>query len=260
MVQIKVLLTSVIIFAFHTGLSAQHKETPVWTYMIVADYPHDHEAYTQGLLYHNGFLYESTGQRGQSSIRKLDISSGAILQKHMLAEEYFGEGLTFFRGNLIQLTWQAFTGFIYEPESLFPIEQFYYNSEGWGLTDDGDQLIMSDGTSDLYFLEPGTYAVIRTLTVTDQGKPIRFLNELEYIKGEIFANILSEERIACIDPGTGIVKRWIDLTGLVPALPTGYAIDVLNGIAYDAEHDRLFVTGKLWPRIFEIRLIGSAGQ
>jgi glutamine cyclotransferase len=232
--------------------------TPVWTYMIIAAFPHDQEAFTQGLLYHEGYLYESTGQRGRSSVRKLDIETGAILQKYELEDQYFGEGLTYFRDRLIQLTWQSFTGFVYDPVSLYPMEQFYYSTEGWGLTDDGTQLIMSDGTADLYFLEPSTYAVVRTLTVTDDGKPVRFLNELEYINGEIFANILSQNRIACIDPHTGVILRWIDLTGISAALPQGYAIDVLNGIAYDPGHDRLFVTGKLWPRIFEIRLISSA--
>ncbi len=234
------------------------RETPIWTYLIVAAYPHDHEAYTQGLLYLDGYLYESTGQRGHSSIRKLDITSGAILQQYNLDEQYFGEGITYLNGKLIQLTWQSFTGFVYDIHTLFPMEEFYYNSEGWGLTDNGVQLIMSDGTADLFFLEPSTYEITKTITVTDQGNAVRFLNELEYVNGEIFANILSQERIACIDPETGVVNRWIDLAGLVPSLPSGYAIDVLNGIAYDESHDRLFVTGKLWPRLFEIRLIGTA--
>ena len=171
-------LKTVLILAllFQTGSVLYAGTAPVWTYMIIAAFPHDQEAFTQGLLYHNGYLYESTGQRGHSSVRKLDVKTGAILQKYELEDQYFGEGLTYFRDQLIQLTWQSFTGFVYDPVSLYPLEEFYYNTEGWGLTNDSTQLIMSDGTTQLYFLEPSTFAVNRTLTVTDDGKPIRFLN------------------------------------------------------------------------------------
>ena len=240
----------------YTSVQAQAKnEIPVYTYAIVNAFPHDHKAYTQGLIYANGYLYESTGRRGESSLRKVELQTGATRQLHNLADEYFGEGITLFNDHIIQLTWQAYTGFVYDPETFLELEQFYYTTEGWGITNDGKRLIMSDGSATIYFLEPETYAIIDQIQVTADGVPIRNLNELEYVNGEILANVMPSNRIARIDPGSGKITGWIDLSGILRSLQEGYAVDVLNGIAYDELNDRLFVTGKLWPRVFEIRVI-----
>ena len=228
---------------------------PVYTYVIINSYPHDHTAYTQGLVYDQGFLYESTGRRGESTLRKVDLQSGAILQYHELADSYFGEGITLYHDKIIQLTWESFTAFVYDRKSLLPIEEFYYNSEGWGLTCDGKHLIMSDGSAIIRFLEPETYATVREITVTANDRPVINLNELEYVKHEILANVMPSNRIARIDPTSGRIKGWIDLSGILNTLKQAYAVDVLNGIAYDATNDRLFVTGKLWPKIYEIKII-----
>ncbi len=232
-------------------------DIPVYTYMIVNIFPHDHEAYTQGLIYADGYFYESTGQRGQSTLRKVDINTGASLQWHHLPDNYFAEGITLFHDQIIQLTWEAYTGFVYDRESFMVLEEFYYNTEGWGITNDGERIIMSDGSSDLYFLEPGTFAILDQITVTANDIPIRNLNELEYINGEIYANVMPSNRIARINPKTGKITGWIDLTGILNTVKQGYAVDVLNGIAYDAENDRLFVTGKLWPKVFEIKVVAA---
>ena len=231
---------------------------PVYTYFIVNSIPHDHNAYTQGLVYYDGYLYESTGRRGQSSLRKVDINNGAIIQYHDLPDQFFAEGITVFNSRIIQLTWQSYTGFVYDIQSLAVTEEFYYNNEGWGITQDGENLIMSDGSANLYFLDPETYAVDREIEVSDSEGPIINLNELEYIHGEIFANIFSSNRIVRIDPKNGNVVGWIDLSDMHKLVEQNFAVDVLNGIAYDEENDRLFVTGKLWPRVYEIRLIKKA--
>jgi glutamine cyclotransferase len=231
---------------------------PVYTYFIVNSIPHDHNAFTQGLVYHNGYLYESTGRRGTSSLRKVDITNGGIIQIYNLPEQYFAEGITVFDKRIIQLTWQSYTGFVYDLESLHVLEEFYYNSEGWGLTHDGTSLIMSDGTATLYFLDPKTFAIQNEIQVFDHKGPVINLNELEYVQGEIFANIFASNRIARIDPGSGKVLAWIDLSGMQKLASQKYAVDVLNGIAYDDEQDRLYITGKLWPRVYEIRLIKKA--
>ena len=237
--------------------ASTEQDIPVYTYMIVNAFPHDHEAYTQGLIYSDGYFYESTGKRGQSTLRKVDISTGAPLQWHHLAENFFGEGITIFQDRIIQLTWESYTGFVYDKESLVVLEEFYYNTEGWGIASDGERIIMSDGSATIYFLEPGTFAVIDQIEVTANGIPIRNLNELEFVQGEIYANVMPSNRIARIDPDTGTITGWIDLTGILNTVKQGYAVDVLNGIAYDEENDRLFVTGKLWPRVFEIRVIAA---
>lgn len=229
--------------------------TSQMTYEVIQTYPHDPQAFTQGLVIHEGYFYESTGLYGQSSLRKVGIETGEVLQQIDLSLEYFGEGLTIWEDKLIQLTWRENIGFVYDLEDFSIIEQFNYSNEGWGVTHDGTHLIQSDGTATLSFLDPETYQVIETITVTDQGAEVDQLNELEYIQGEVYANIWQTDDIVRIDPQTGTVLGWIDLTGILPEDSMTINTDVLNGIAYDAESNRLFVTGKNWPSVFEIRLV-----
>lgn len=224
-------------------------------YRVINQYPHDPQAYTQGLIFHEGYLYESTGLRGYSSLRKVDLESGEIVQMTKLDSPLFAEGLTLWNKTLVQLTWQEQIGFLYNLEDFSLIDTFSYSTEGWGLTQDGSNLIMSDGTSSLFFLDPNTLEVVRTVEVSDDGTPVTHINELEYILGEVYANIWQTNTIARIDPFTGLVKGWIDLDGLLPVGVSPGSVDVLNGIAYDPAHDRLFVTGKLWSYLFEIALV-----
>jgi glutamine cyclotransferase len=229
---------------------------PVYGYKVVRSYPHDPQAFTQGLVFHDGFLYESTGLNGQSSIRKVKLDTGEVLQIHKIAERYFGEGIALWQDSIIQLTWQSEIGFVYDRDTFAPRRTFQYTGEGWGMTQDGRRLIMSDGSADLRFLDPKTLQQTGRVTVRDAGVPVRNLNELEIVKGEIFANVWQSHRIARISPKTGQLTGWIDLRGLLtPQEARG--VDVLNGIAYDAAGDRLFVTGKLWPRLFEIAITGG---
>jgi glutamine cyclotransferase len=224
-------------------------------YEIVHTYPHDPRAFTQGLLYVDGHLYESTGLRGQSSIRMLDLNTGRVLQRYDLPADYFGEGLTDWGSTLVQLTWQAHKGFVYDRFSFALLRTFSYAGEGWGLTHDDKQLIMSDGTSYLRFLDPQTFHETRRIHVTtENGQEIPDLNELEYGRGEIYANIWHSDRVARISPKTGKLLGWIDLTGLRDSSTTANPDAVLNGIAYDAKDNRLFVTGKLWPKLYEIKV------
>jgi glutaminyl-peptide cyclotransferase len=226
-------------------------------YQIVHTYPHDAKAFTQGLVFVDGQLYESTGQNGRSSVRMVDLATGHVLQKHDLPEEYFGEGLTDWGSNLIQLTWKAQKGFVYDRFSFSLLRTFEYEGEGWGLTHDETQLIMSDGSSQLRFLDPKSFRVTRRVRVTDEdGRAVENLNELEYLHGEIYANIWHSEEIARISPRTGKVLGWIDLSGIIDKRELHDPEAVLNGIAYDAVGDRLFVTGKFWPKLFEIRVAG----
>lgn len=204
----------------------------------------------------NGVFYEGTGLNGQSTIRKVKLETGEVLQRRPIPREHFGEGITLLGKTLYQLTWQSGLAFSYDGDSFTPKRQFTYRGEGWGLTHDGSSLIMSDGTDELRFLEPTTFKEQRRLRVTAVGRPVRELNELEYVKGEVFANVWQTDYIARIDPKTGRVTGWIDLRGLLTPRER-VSTDVLNGIAYDAAGDRLFVTGKLWPRVFEIKLTGS---
>jgi glutamine cyclotransferase len=227
---------------------------PTYTYGIVNTYPHDPKAFTEGLVFHDGGLFESTGLYGFSSLRKVELDSGRVLKKKDVPERYFGEGLTLFNGRLLQLTWQEHLGFRYDSSSFRQLGTFAYTGEGWGLTHDGRALIMSDGTNRLRFLDPTTFKVQRSISVTDRGVPIQRLNELEYYKGEILANVFETDRIVRIDPKDGTVTGWIDLAGLFPKADRARRGDVLNGIAYDAKRDRLFVTGKDWPKLFEIEL------
>lgn len=227
----------------------------LYTYAVVAVYPHDREAYTQGLLFDQGVLYEGTGLKGRSSLRKVELSTGKVLQQIDLPAEYFGEGITIFGDQIYQLTWQSQIGFIYDKTTLEQRDEFTYPTEGWGITQDGTRLIMSDGTPRLYFRDPATLAELGTVEVHDQNGPVVRLNELEYVQGEVYANIWQTDRIARIDPSNGQVVGWIDLAGLVPASERTNGDAVLNGIAYLADTDRLFVTGKLWPNLFEIKVV-----
>ena len=232
---------------------------PVYSYTIVKSYPHDRAAFTQGLQYLDGALYEGTGLNGRSSVRKVRLETGEVLQQRDLPSQHFGEGITIWKDDLFQLTWQSGVAFVYDRQTFGPKRTFHYTGEGWGLTHDGSSLVMSDGTDALRFLDPLTFAERRRVRVAAAGKPLRDLNELEFVKGEIFANVWQTDVVARIDPGTGRVAGWVDLSGLLtPAERT--SVDalggVLNGIAYNAAADRLFVTGKLWPRLFEIRITG----
>jgi glutamine cyclotransferase len=231
--------------------------TPVYTCEIIRTYPHDRNAFTQGLVFKDNILFEGTGLRGHSSLRRVELETGDILQISQLPERFFGEGITIYEGNIIQLTWQSGAGFVYAKNSFELLDEFTYPTEGWGITHDGNRLIMSDGTATLRFMNPETFEEIDRIDVFDSTGPVVRLNELEYIQGEIYANIWQTDRIARIDPETGRVIGWIDLTGILGQEDRIEPVDVLNGIAYDAENDRLFVTGKLWPRLFEIKLISA---
>ena len=242
-------------------LPAQRSGDPVPTYgyRIVRSYPHDPRAFTQGLLVRNGFFYEGTGLNGQSGIRKVKIETGEVVQSQPLAQEYFGEGITDWNGSLVQITWRSEVGFVYDLNTFARTRTFTYTGEGWGLTHDASRIIMSDGSAQLRFLDPETLKETGRITVRDASGPVLNLNELEYVKGEIYANVWQTDRIARISPKDGRVTGWIDLTGLLPRADRANT-DVLNGIAYDASADRLFVTGKWWPRVFEITLVPPAGS
>ena len=226
-----------------------------FTYKIVNAYPHDRGAFTQGLVFENGVLYEGTGLRGRSTLRRVELETGNVLQIRKLPDQLFGEGITIFGERIIQLTWQSGIGFVYDKNSFELLKEFHYPTEGWGITHDGKRLIMSDGTSTLHFLDPETLEEIGRIKVYDQDGPVTRLNELEYVRGEIYANVWQTDRIARIAPDTGNVIGWIELAGILSPEDRSEPVDVLNGIAYDAETDRLFVTGKLWPRLFEIELV-----
>ncbi|OFW25998.1 MAG: glutamine cyclotransferase [Acidobacteria bacterium RIFCSPLOWO2_02_FULL_65_29] len=226
---------------------------PTYGYTVVRTYPHDPTAFTQGLQYVDGFLYEGTGQNGQSSIRKVNLETGVVLQRRDLAKEHFGEGITVWNDEVYQLTWQSGIGFVYDRQTFAPKRTFRYTGEGWGLTRDADGLIMSDGTDTLRFVDPATFAERRRVKVTAAGAAVPRLNELEYVKGEIFANVWTTDEVARIDPATGRVTGWVDLGHLLTDRERA-STDVMNGIAYDAAGDRLFVTGKWWPKLFEVRL------
>ena len=228
--------------------------TPKYGYQIVNIFPHDSNAFTQGLILMDGKLVESTGQEGFSSLRRVELESGKVLKKVVVPVPYFAEGLTALNGKLYQLTWQHNVGFIYDAQTFEHLGDFNYQGEGWGLTTDGQSLILSDGSNHLRFIDPTGFRVTKSITVTDGSVPVRELNELEYVKGEIYANIWHDNRIAAIDPQSGHVNAWIDLTGLMPEGELQDPEAVLNGIAYDQTNDTLIVTGKLWPRVFEIKV------
>lgn len=231
------------------------KRPPEYTFKIVRVFPHDPAAFTQGLAYRDGFLYEGTGLNGRSSLRKVRLETGEVVQRIELANEFFGEGITLLQDKIVQLTWQSQTGFVYNLSDFRFLRQFSYRGEGWGLTTNGHEIFMSDGTAEIRVLDPVTFAEKRHFKVLDGTSPIDQLNELEFVEGEIFANVWQTERIARISPQSGKVLGWIDLTGLLSPVYRREPGAVLNGIAYDSRGKRLFVTGKLWPSIFEIRLI-----
>jgi glutaminyl-peptide cyclotransferase len=225
------------------------------TYRMIRAYPHDQHAFTQGLVYVNGHLYESTGIKGQSSLREEDLETGGILRMQIDSDQYFAEGLTDWKDTLIQLTWQSHIALVYDRATFRLLRTFHYDGEGWGLTHDAKSLILSDGTATLRFFDPDTFKELRRITVTDHGKPIKWLNELEFIHGEIYANVWHSNRIARISPASGRVLGWIDLKDLMPRDQLSSDEAVLNGIAYDAGHNRISLTGKLWPKVFEIDVV-----
>jgi glutaminyl-peptide cyclotransferase len=254
------IVTATVAVIATAGVSTQRRgaaqATPTYGYQIVRSYPHDPLAFTQGLCYHDGFLYEGTGLNGRSSIRKVKLETGAVVQIQNLEEQYFGEGIAIWQDTIVQLTWQSQMGFVYDRSTFQRKRSFPFRGEGWGLTHDGKRLIMSDGqpAGTLRYIDPATMKEAGSLPVRDGNRPVVGLNELEFVKGEIFANVWQTDRLARISPSTGRVAGWIDLKGLLSPRETA-GVDVLNGIAYDATGDRLFVTGKLWPRLFEIRIV-----
>jgi glutamine cyclotransferase len=266
-----ILLISATVFSAETGRHSSAEATaptvtnstqpeisypaPVVGYRIVNTYPHDPKAFTQGLVFADDLIYEGTGLRGQSSLRKVDLKTGNILQIRQLSAQFFGEGITSYGNRIIQLTWRARVGFVYDRQTFQLLDTFNYPTEGWGITHDGRSFIMSDGTSTLYLLDPQTFQEVGRLEVHTRDGPVSRLNELEYVQGEIYANVWKTDRIARISPETGEVVGWIDLEGLLRPEDRNRRIDVLNGIAYDVKNDRLFVTGKLWPTLFEIELV-----
>ena len=231
------------------------RRVSVFSYEIVRVYPHDRGAFTQGLVYHNGFLYESTGLEGQSSLRKVDLTTGQVLKQKNIARPYFAERLAIMQGRAFQLTWLSEQGFVYDLESFDQVKTFSYLGQGWGLTNDAHSLIMSNGSNTISFRDPETLAIQRSVSVLENSQPLNNLNELEYINGEIFANVWQTNRIVRIDPATGNLRSWIDMSGLLTAEDRQLPVDVLNGIAFDPATGRIFVTGKLWPKLFEIKVI-----
>lgn len=238
------------------GVGTARADIAVYGFVVKHSYPHDPSAFTQGLVFKDGFLYESTGQNGRSSVRKVQLETGKVLQQKDIDAAYFGEGIAVVGNEILALTWTSQVGFVFDLKSFQLKRQFAYVGEGWGLAHNGQSVYMSDGTSSIRVLHLGTLAEVRRIQVTAEGAPVARLNELEWVDGEIFANVWGTDLIARIDPGTGKVVGWIDLKGLLEPRWQGIRVaDVLNGIAYDSKRRRLFVTGKLWPRLFEIELV-----
>jgi len=238
--------------------SIRSGETPdpiFYSYEVVHAWPHDPAAFTQGLVFRDGDILESTGLNGQSTLRDVELDTGRVLKQIPVPSEYFAEGLAVIGTRAYQLTWQNRKGFIYDVDTFRQEGEFGYDGEGWGLATDGRWLILSDGTSRIRFLDPATFRLVREINVTASGRPIGRLNELEWIKGEIFANVWQADVVVRIDPSSGVIRGIIDFSGLLPSIDRRADTDVLNGIAYDAVHDKLFVTGKRWPKIFEVRLV-----
>jgi glutaminyl-peptide cyclotransferase len=227
---------------------------PVYGYNIINIYPHDKAAYTQGLVYDGQDLYEGTGLYGNSTLRQVELETGKVLKLYRMPANYFGEGVTIWKDHLIQLTWKSLKGFVYNKSDFKQIGDFYYQREGWGITNDGQRLIMSDGSDTLYFMNPDTFEDTGSIMVKDNGKPVFQLNELEFIDGKIFANVYFDNRIAIISPESGSVTGWIDLQDLTAREKNLTDVDVLNGIAYNARRNTLFITGKSWPELFEIEI------
>jgi glutamine cyclotransferase len=256
------LALSLISFTCQTGTvanlanekAAGQEPVPIYGYEVVHAWPHDPGAFTQGLVFQDGKLLESTGQAGRSSLRRVELETGKVLEKVDVPEPYFAEGITLLKGKIYQLTWQHQLGFIYDAWTFEKIGKFDYQGEGWGLTNDGQSLLLSDGTNRIRFLDPDNFQARKTIAVLDGSMPVIEINELEYVQGEIYANIWHDDRIVRIDPQTGRVVGWIDLKGLLARGEVHDEEAVLNGIAYDDANGRLFVTGKLWPKLFEIRV------
>lgn len=258
---LSVALAFFLLLASCTKIITQHEPPPeidgpkLYTYRVLEEYPHDESAFTQGLVYQNHFFYEGTGMWGISNIRKVDPFSGQVVMQRNNPDDYFGEGITIFDGKIYQLTWLSKMGIIYSLANFDSLGSFTYPTEGWGLTHDGEYLIMSDGSNILRFLDPVTFLEVKRIIVTDNGTPVYRLNELEYIKGKIFANIWFSDEIVIIDPASGDITGIIDLTGILPDSDRTPQTDVLNGIAWDEAEDRIFVTGKRWSRLYEIELV-----
>ena len=247
-----IIATSAMVLVLITNNAKQQNPT-LYTYEIIESYNHDEMAFTQGLEFIDGFLFESTGLFGESTLRKVDLKTGKVLEFIDLEDQYFGEGITIMNDKIIQLTWISNIGFIYEKETFELVSEFSYPTEGWGITNNGIHLIMSDGTSNLFFLDPKTFETVKQIEVVDK-EPVINLNELEYINGKIYANIWYQDKIAIINPETGIVEGWINMTG-INIEDSQDPTKVLNGIAYDSEKDRIFITGKRWSKLFQIKLI-----
>ena len=247
------------LIAFLCCLTAS-AETPQYGYQVVHVYHHDRTAFTQGLEYRGGFLYEGTGLEGRSTLRKVKLETGEVVQQISLAPEFFGEGITVLNQQILELTWRAETGFVYDRGSFRQLRFFHYSGEGWGLANDGRQIYMSDGSAQIRIWDPVTLQEKRRFTVRDNGRPVKFLNELEYVRGEIYANVWQTDRIVRFSPADGKVLGWIDLAGILSDADRVEHVDVLNGIAYDASTNRLFVTGKLWPKLFEIKVVPKTGR
>ena len=252
------LFTALVFFLFLLQLAYQtmnDKGPSYYSFNVLTTHPHDNSAFTQGLVFHDGLLYEGTGLYGRSSLRIAELSTGDIIEQVDLPDDYFGEGMTIMGDRVYQVTWKENTGFVYSMDDLTEIRSFSYSGEGWGLTHDGSHLILSNGSSTLSFLDPETFQVVRTVDVTYEDAPVPDLNELEYVDGLVYANVWQLDQIVIIDPDDGATVGWIYLAGIEDHLGSIEGIDVLNGIAYNSETGRLMVTGKLWPNIFEIELI-----
>lgn len=240
--------------AFHAAPSKSAKPKQ-YGYRVVHVYPHDGAAFTQGLEFRGGFLYEGTGLRGQSTLRKEKLETGETLEEVQVPSQFFGEGITVINEHILQLTWQAHMGFVYDQSTFHKLRTFSYAGEGWGLSNDGRTIYMTDGSAQIRCIDPATLTEKRRITVHDGSAPVTELNELECVRGEIYSNVWHSWRIARISPSDGAVLGWIDLSGIISPDELHSPEAVLNGIAYDAMGDRLFVTGKLWPKLFEIELI-----
>lgn len=240
--------------ALQAAMNAGSNSIPVYSYDIVNAYAHNRTGFTEGLLYLNGSLYESTGLKGESSLRRLNLTTGDILQRTEVPSQYFGEGLATLNSKLYQLTWRSQVGFVYDLNTFEVLTNFTYTGEGWGMTTDGHSLIRSDGTSIIHYFDPATFAETRTINVTANGQPVKNINELEWVKGLIYANVWKSNYVIEIDPATGNIVGIIDFSGLLNPTDVDEHTDVFNGIAYDPATDRLFVTGKCWPKLFEVRI------
>lgn len=251
---------SVLALCVLASIAPATSQTPQYGYQVVHVYPHDRNAFTQGLEFRAGFLYEGTGLEGQSTLRKVKLETGKVEQQIDLAPEFFGEGITVVNQQIVQLTWRSQIGFVYDQATLRRLRSFKYPGEGWGLANDGSQIYMSDGSAQIRCWDAGSLLEKRRFTVHDAGRPVTRLNELEYVRGEIYANVWQTDRIVRFSPVDGKVLGWIDLSGILSAADRAEQVDVLNGIAYDALGDRLFVTGKLWPKLFEIRVLPKTAK